>query len=197
MNGAELTVGLDGGREGIEKLRELLKSHGRTGISNIPILNKLLECYRTGFKCYYCGKTMEMSLGSPDSFVMDHGIPKSYGGNNEYDNIYFVCYGCNLLKSCLHKDNFIKVVSAIKDAYGDPFYEEIKRERSETSLKNRMGVYAHRPKKEIDVDSVINSYNAGKTFKDIASGLKVSTVTLWKRLKEAGVISHYKLRKLE
>ena len=181
----------------IKKLREILKSNGRNSYSNMVILKKLSECYEAGFKCYYCGKTMEIPLGSPDSYTLDHGTPKTYGGDSEYDNIYFVCYGCNVLKSCIHKDNFVKVVFAIKEVYGNSFFEEIKKERTEPALKNRMGVYAHRPRKEIDVDSVINSYNAGKTFKDIASELKVSTVTLWKRLKEAGVISHYKLRKLE
>ena len=178
--------------EEIEKLRELLKSARRNSYSsitsNIPILRKMLECYRTGFKCYYCGKTMEIPLGSPDSFVMDHGIPKSYGGNNEYDNIYFVCYGCNVLKSCIQKDNFMKVVFAIKEVYGNSFFEEIKKERTEPALKNRMGVYAHRPRKEIDIDYVIENFNKGKSLKIIASALKVSTVTLWARLKDAGVV---------
>jgi len=185
----------------IKKLRDILKSHGRNSYSNItaniPILKKLSECYEAGFKCYYCGKTMEISLGSPDSFTLDHGTPKTYGGDSEYDNIYFVCYGCNVLKSCIQKDNFVKIVSAIKEVYGNSFFEEIKKERTEPALKNRMGVYAHRPRKEIDIDSVIKNYNSGKTFKNIASELNVSTVTLWNRLKEAGVISHHKLRKLE
>lgn len=61
----------------------------------------------------------------------------------------------------------------------------------------REGIVCHRPKKEIDVEKVIDLYNKGVALKNIAKINDISTVTLWNRLKEAGVVHDRKLHKME
>ena len=73
------------------------------------------------------------------------------------------------------------------------------RERTKIGIERakREGILCNRPKKEIDVDKVIKLYNNGVILKDIAKVNNMSTVTLWKRLDEAGVVHDRKLHKME
>jgi len=73
------------------------------------------------------------------------------------------------------------------------------RERTKIGIERakREGILCNRPKKQIDVDKVIKLFNNGVTLKDIAKVNNMSTVTLWKRLKEAGVVQDKKLHKME
>lgn len=45
---------------------------------------------RDGFKCVYCGSTKDLTI--------DHVIPKSRGGNNDWLNLVSSCVSCNLKK---------------------------------------------------------------------------------------------------
>ena len=73
------------------------------------------------------------------------------------------------------------------------------RERTKIGIERakREGILCNRPKKAIDVDKAIKLYNNGVILKDIAKVNNMSTVTLWKRLKEAGVVQDKKLHKME
>jgi len=73
------------------------------------------------------------------------------------------------------------------------------RERTKIGIERakREGILCNRPKKAIDIDKVIKLYNNGVILKDIAKVNNMSTVTLWKRLKEAGVVQDKKLHKME
>ena len=78
------------------------------------------------------------------------------------------------------------------------FERSLIRERTLVGMERarREGILCNRPKKEINVDKVVMLYNTGNiTFKEIAKMYGISTVTLWKRLKESGVEKH--LEKLE
>lgn len=46
---------------------------------------------RDGHKCVYCGSTKNLTL--------DHVMPKSRGGSNEWTNLVTSCFKCNLRKS--------------------------------------------------------------------------------------------------
>jgi len=46
---------------------------------------------RDGFECVYCGSKKELTL--------DHVIPKSRGGKNDWTNLVTSCFKCNLKKS--------------------------------------------------------------------------------------------------
>jgi len=73
------------------------------------------------------------------------------------------------------------------------------RERTKIGIERakREGILCNRPKKGIDVDKAIKLFNNGVILKDIAKVNNISTVTLWKRLKEAGVVQDKKLHKME
>lgn len=49
---------------------------------------------RDNFKCQYCGKTSDEVI-----LEIDHVIPKSKGGTNDYDNLITSCRECNRGKS--------------------------------------------------------------------------------------------------
>lgn len=81
------------------------------------------------------------------------------------------------------------------------FERSLIRERTKIGMDRarRNGILCNRPKKEVDVDRVISLYNTGNIkMKEIAKMFGISTVTLWKRLDEAGVEKHlHKLEKTE
>lgn len=45
-------------------------------------------------QCAYC-KIREGDLGGPDSFEIDHFVPETKGGSDNYDNLYYACATCN------------------------------------------------------------------------------------------------------
>jgi len=74
------------------------------------------------------------------------------------------------------------------------FEQNLIMERTRVGIERakREGRVCNRPKKEIDVDRVIVLLNTGNVkMKEIAKMFGTSTVTIWKRLKEAGVEKHY------
>lgn len=46
----------------------------------------------------YCEYCKSQSAFSPDSFSIEHIIPRSKGGNTELDNLALACQGCNNAK---------------------------------------------------------------------------------------------------
>ena len=61
----------------------------------------------------------------------------------------------------------------------------------------REGLLCNRPKKEVDVEKAMKLYNNRISLKDIAKINNMSTVTLWKRFDEAGIVLNRKLMKME
>jgi 5-methylcytosine-specific restriction endonuclease McrA len=46
---------------------------------------------RDGHKCQYCGSTRKLTI--------DHIVPKSKGGSDDWDNLVVACSSCNVKKS--------------------------------------------------------------------------------------------------
>ena len=54
---------------------------------------------KTNGKCYYCG-TQTVPFGSaPDSFCVDHVIPRTRNGTDDIENLVPACFSCNITKS--------------------------------------------------------------------------------------------------
>lgn len=70
----------------IIRLLNFIKYHTK----NIrPSRNRIYK--RDGNECVYCGSKKDLTL--------DHVIPKSRGGNNEWTNLVTSCFKCNLKKA--------------------------------------------------------------------------------------------------
>lgn len=56
--------------------------------NNKPARNSIYA--RDGHKCQYCGATRKLTI--------DHVIPKSKGGSDDWDNLVVACSSCNIKK---------------------------------------------------------------------------------------------------
>jgi 5-methylcytosine-specific restriction endonuclease McrA len=56
---------------------------------------------RDGYKCIYCE--------TKKSLTLDHVIPRSKGGNNEWDNLITCCHSCNVLKGDKSVEEFLNL----------------------------------------------------------------------------------------
>ena len=70
----------------IIRLLKYIKHHTRTLRAN---RNRIYK--RDNYQCVYCG--------SNKSLTLDHVVPKSRGGKNEWTNLVTSCFKCNLKKS--------------------------------------------------------------------------------------------------
>jgi len=70
----------------IIRLLNYIKHHSRTLRAN---RNRIYK--RDGHQCVYCGSKKELTL--------DHIIPKSRGGSNDWTNLVTSCLKCNLKKA--------------------------------------------------------------------------------------------------
>ena len=79
------------------------------------------------------------------------------------------------------------------------FERSLIRERTQIGIARakREGLLCNRPKKEVDVEKAMKLYNNGISLKDIAKINNMSTVTLWKRFNDAGIVLNRKLMKME
>ena len=81
------------------------KIHGVNQSSHLKHYFGLLKVYLiTGFKCWYCGKDMQIIFGSKpgsiqDMYTFDHRVALSEGGENLIDNMVICCYRCNQERS--------------------------------------------------------------------------------------------------
>ncbi len=53
---------------------------------------------RAGYKCEYCDRDMLASLSAFNSWVHDHIIPRSAGGEDSFENLALCCQYCNGIK---------------------------------------------------------------------------------------------------
>ncbi len=61
---------------------------------------------RARFKCEYCGRDFLASANDYDSWQVDHIIPTSKGGGDEFDNKAASCKTCNFIKKNWLPDDF-------------------------------------------------------------------------------------------
>ena len=59
-------------------------------------------------KCAICGKPVKFN-----KMTIDHIIPLSQGGTNEFSNLQLACHSCNRLKNNFKEDEFYGMVSRI------------------------------------------------------------------------------------
>jgi hypothetical protein len=69
----------------IIRLLKYIKHHVRTLRASRPRIYK-----RDHYQCVYCGSNKDLTL--------DHVMPKSRGGGNEWTNLVTSCFKCNLRK---------------------------------------------------------------------------------------------------
>lgn len=82
----------DGGLIHLIFFETLKSSHNRTKRKAIrrysETLGKLLHKYK--FKCVYCG--------GKDDLTIDHIVPVSKGGSDDFNNLQILCRSCNSKK---------------------------------------------------------------------------------------------------
>ena len=111
--------------------------------------SRLLSHYYKGFRCEYCGAQMlvKSPKGKVHPFVwsIEHKIPLSEGGDNNMDNIAFVCHRCNLVKGTLPGYAWEVAVRAMQERLGGELYERAMRMAYRGALANKI----ERVKKEV------------------------------------------------
>jgi len=74
---------------------------------------------RDDFRCKYCGQ----STANGSILNVDHVIPVSHGGTNDFENLITSCFDCNIGKS----DNFLNVSKIIsKDFISKENFDDYK-----------------------------------------------------------------------
>ena len=77
----------------------------------------------------YCEYCKSQSAFSPDSFSIEHIIPRSKGGNTELDNLALACQGCNNAKYN-HIEGLDPIALTLKDAaYIEAFFAQDQKDR--------------------------------------------------------------------
>lgn len=66
----------------------------------------------TDYKCFYCGHGL-----NKQRWHLDHFVPKSKGGKNEFNNLRPACKDCNTAKSDMPYERFMKHVLRISDYF--------------------------------------------------------------------------------
>jgi len=57
---------------------------------------------RWNYRCFYCGKELDIEGKYTDNFpTIEHITPLAKGGTNNLDNIVLTCFDCNIKKSRL------------------------------------------------------------------------------------------------
>ncbi len=67
------------------------------------VMQRALHC------CEYCKSQDKFS---PNAFTVDHIVPKSFGGTDDFDNLSYACFLCNRLKS-----NKLKVFDQVSEKW--------------------------------------------------------------------------------
>lgn len=64
---------------------------------------RVAEQVKAGQPCVFCGRRIDLSLVYPDpeSFVVDHAVPTSHGGRDDYDLLRPAHNHCNRQRSNL------------------------------------------------------------------------------------------------
>lgn len=74
-----------------------LSKHGRFSVSQ---RDRAVIYERDKFKCYLCGKHVDVSLPYPDAWgpSLDHVVPQSHGGSHDADNLRLAHLMCNSVR---------------------------------------------------------------------------------------------------
>jgi 5-methylcytosine-specific restriction endonuclease McrA len=98
----------------------------------------MLDNYRQGFRCHYCGDSLEMFAPFPyrKSASIDHVIPLSAGGTNEAGNLVVACHECNIIKGTMTGETFREMMSRL--IIGSPLHRQIFDEMFRGALKKKM-----------------------------------------------------------
>lgn len=63
---------------------------------------------KTDGRCYLCGEFLDF-----DYFEVEHRIPLTKGGSNEFDNLFPSCHCCNTMKSSIYPQELIEKIIQI------------------------------------------------------------------------------------
>lgn len=151
---------------------------------------KVVTHYESGFFCEYCGEFLSIHAGSKNVFSFDHK-------DNDYptfkiEEISIVRLGCNLFKRNICKKNFEALIFLFRKIGKMSLYDEIKNEIVNGLAEGKAraeakGIHCHRPRKNIDLNMVMDKYNAGIPLTLIAEIFNVSYSTLRNRLRESTI----------
>ena len=75
---------------------------------------KFIDCWNSGFRCFYCKKRMDLHFENEFSFSIDHTIPKVKNGQDIVQNLEFVCRDCNFLKGDMDAEKYLKNMERLK-----------------------------------------------------------------------------------
>ena len=68
-----------------------------------------MQIYRkTKGYCYLCGEFLDF-----DNFEIEHKIPLTKGGTNDFKNLFPACHYCNTMKNSIYSQELIKKVTQI------------------------------------------------------------------------------------
>jgi len=126
---------------------------------------KVLESYRNGFKCEYCGQTMLIKdpvYPYKRSFSLDHKTSIWLGGTNAIENFAVVCHRCNIVKGTMTSETFKALIFAVRKVFSsdyllDKIFDEmlagrmadkLEREENFNSLENALWTVSYRFAKE-------------------------------------------------
>lgn len=78
----------------------------------------LINSYENEFRCYYCGRPLQLHTQYPyyASPSVDHFIPVSGGGTDDDYNLVLCCHACNITKGTLPGDLYEEFILYIKKA---------------------------------------------------------------------------------
>ena len=83
--------------------------------------HKLMELsWKYGWRCWYCG--IPIDARSNIAPHIDHIIPKSNGGSDDYDNRALTCEFCNKAKGTRSLEEFLDWLEWIKSS-SETFYK--------------------------------------------------------------------------
>ena len=71
------------------------------------LFSRFIVIYNGEFACAYCGKRMELKWGTELSVTIDHITPRKVGGQDNPNNLAFVCRTCNFLKGDMDVEKYI------------------------------------------------------------------------------------------
>lgn len=101
---------------------------------------KVLEVYRNGFKCEYCGRKMKLKANNKfdgDVWSIDHKISLYMGGDNSIENLAIVCHRCNIVKGTMTEKTFMKLLHLIK-THDPPLLDQLYKEIIAGRLANKI-----------------------------------------------------------
>ena len=97
---------------GFKKARHLRMKIASKCARKIWMRTRLAEAQN--WKCAWCGCGCVHEKGYPNSTTIEHVIPKSKGGADEWENLTMACYNCNGKRATKPVEQFMQEV---RDTY--------------------------------------------------------------------------------